>query len=617
MAGSASGRLTRRIVREQPGRTAALAFVVLTGSAAELALPALLGRALDQALAVVRDGGAGPGQDGVLGRVLGGAALGCVVVVAVLVACDALGELLTGTNTAVATARLRHRLLGHLLATGPRLTRRFPEGDLVSRVVGNAADAGVTPSAAALLAAGIVPPIGGLVALTLIDPWLTVAFAAGLPVLALLVRVFLRDTSDIVGRYLRVQGTIAARLVDALAGIRTITAAHTQTRETRRVLGPLPDLRAHGERTWRVQARVSAGAAVLVPLLQAGVLAVAGFALASGRLTPGDLLAAGRYTVLAAGVGPIITQIGRLARARAATTRAAGVLSEPPPAHGPRTLPPGPGRLEFRDVTVDGVLDGVDLTIPGGVCAAIVGPSGAGKSTLAALPGRLTDPDSGRLLLDGVPLPELSRSALQDAVTYAFAHPTLLGTSPADAITYGLRAPADADGAPGRTEQGGPRSDTGVGPQADAPRGPAVEPDGLRAVAVRAARGASADAFISRLPEGYDTPMERMPMSGGEAQRLGLARAFARAGRVLVLDDATSSLDTVTEKRVIDVLTGGLAGRTRIIVARRAVTAARADLVVWLDGGRVRGVGEHRELWADPDYRAVFGAGTPVTEVAG
>jgi tRNA A-37 threonylcarbamoyl transferase component Bud32 len=120
-----------------------------------------------------------------------------------------------------------------------------------------------------------------------------------------------------------------------------------------------------------------------------------------------------------------------------------------------------------------------------------------------------------------------------------------------------------------------------------------------------AARAARADPFIRRLPLGYRTPPSEAPMSGGELQRLGLARAFAHPGRVLVLDDATSSLDTVTEVQVGEVLTRD--GRTRLIIAHRVGTAARADLVAWLDGGRVRACAPHHELWPDPEYREVFG----------
>ncbi len=95
-------------------------------------------------------------------------------------------------------------------------------------------------------------------------------------------------------------------------------------------------------------------------------------------------------------------------------------------------------------------------------------------------------------------------------------------------------------------------------------------------------------------------------MSGGEVQRMGLARAFAHAGRVLVLDDVAASLDTVTEHHIRQVLTGALVDRTRLVVAHRVSTAAHADLVVWLDGGRMRSVAPHRQLWREPDYRAVF-----------
>lgn len=97
-------------------------------------------------------------------------------------------------------------------------------------------------------------------------------------------------------------------------------------------------------------------------------------------------------------------------------------------------------------------------------------------------------------------------------------------------------------------------------------------------------------------------------MSGGELQRLGLARTFAHANRVLVLDDVAASLDTVTDHEISKVLTVAMADRTRVLVAHRASTAARADAVIWLDGAAIRAVAPHHELWADPDYRALFEA---------
>jgi ATP-binding cassette subfamily B protein len=126
---------------------------------------------------------------------------------------------------------------------------------------------------------------------------------------------------------------------------------------------------------------------------------------------------------------------------------------------------------------------------------------------------------------------------------------------------------------------------------------------------VAAARAAGADSFVTRLPGGYDTPRAQAPLSGGEVQRLGLARAFAHAGRLLVLDDATSSLDTVTELHVARALLHDHHGRTRLLVTHRAATAARADLVAWLDSGRLRALAAHTALWSDPAYRALFAAG--------
>ncbi|MGH3921751.1 MAG: ATP-binding cassette domain-containing protein, partial [Pseudonocardiaceae bacterium] len=123
-----------------------------------------------------------------------------------------------------------------------------------------------------------------------------------------------------------------------------------------------------------------------------------------------------------------------------------------------------------------------------------------------------------------------------------------------------------------------------------------------------AARAAQAEGFIARLPARYDTPIAEAPLSGGEAQRLGLARAIAQGGRVLVLDDATSSLDTATELQVQDALAALRGVRTCVVVAHRAATAARADLVAWLDRGRIRALAPHAVLWDDPEYRATFAA---------
>ncbi|MEV7006484.1 ABC transporter ATP-binding protein [Streptosporangium sp. NPDC051022] len=558
-------QLVARTVRHSGPWLGVLVLTSVTGALAELALPFVLGRTVDGLVA------AGPAGRTWLGV--------CAAVVTLIAVCDVVGVRASGESGARATRWLRVRILRHVLGAGPAMTRRFPEGDLVTRLGVNAEEIGRAPESVVTGATLVVPTAGGVVALVLIDPWLALTLLAGLALIALVLRAFLHTTTSLAGDYQRTQGDIAARLVDALAGARTIAAAGTEERERERVLAPLPRLRLHAMEMWRANARAGVRAGAVVPLLEVAVLGVGGLRLAAGDLTAGELYAAARYVVLGAGLGSALGYVSRLARARAAAGRLVEVAAEPPVAYGDLPLPPGPGTLELRGVT-SGVLAGLDLVVPGGSSVAVVGRSGTGKSLLAALAGRLVDPERGQVLLDGVPLPDLSSRALGEAVGHAFERPVLVGETVADAVGLGLGDPAPA--------------------------------------AVReAARAACADAFVRRLPLGYGTPLRRAPMSGGERQRIGLARAFAHGERLLVLDDATSSLDTVTERQVGRALAGELRGRTRLIVAHRAATAAAADRVIWLDGGRVRAYDSHTALWRDPAYRAVFQAAPPDEDTVG
>jgi ATP-binding cassette subfamily B protein len=588
-------RLLLAAARQGGWWLALLGAASLAGAAAQVLLPAVIGHAIDAILA---------------GNVTSGSPAGpltaCAILVTVIVGCGAVTDLATGVSGAAATARLRRLLAGHVVAVGPGLLTGantnentttntpvstatstsggtdFSAGDTVSRVVAGAADAGTAPASMLLAATVVIPPLGGVVALGLIDPWLVAAFAVGFPALALMLRTLVRDSSVVSAGYGRAQGAIAARLLDAIAGARTIAAAGTQARERERVLGPLPLLREYGYASWRVQARAAAQAMTVAPALQIIVVAVAGVELARHRITTGDLVAASQYAVLAVGVGASVGVVSRLGRARGGARRAAELLARPCPRYGAQDLPAGRhhagrGELRLSGITVrhagEAVLSDLDLIVAPGAAVAVVGRSGAGKSTLARLAGRLADPDAGAVFLDGINLRELTRASLRESVVYAFERPELVGDTPEDVIGFGLRRPDDAQ--------------------------------------IRVAAGqAQAGAFIARLPGRMSTSLDTAPLSGGEVQRLGLARAFAHAGaaRLLVLDDATSSLDTVTEMLVARAIAGELSGLTRLIVAHRATTAARADLVAWLDGGRIRAFAPHGELWADREYRAIFGA---------
>ncbi|MFI7536382.1 ABC transporter ATP-binding protein [Streptosporangium sp. NPDC049376] len=537
---------------------------VLTSSAAALALPAALAAAVDAVLT---------------GRGTADAVTWLALVIAVATGAEVTGALAGVTATASATSALRSRLTAHVLGLDTVQARRFPTGELANRLVSNTAISGYVPLTLLYTVTGLLTSIGGAVGLFLIDWRVGLTFLAGVPVAIVVIRVFVARVSGLYDRYQDAQGRLAARLTDALAGIRTVRASGTADREISRVLAPLAELSASGHALWRAQARSVWQLSLFLLLVEVLVLAVTGLGIADGRLEPGRLLAAAGYTALALAVVERIDSLMDLAHARSAARRVGEVLALPAQVPGSRPLPEGAGALSFRAVTVAGdgppLLDGVDLEIPAGALTAVVGRSGAGKSTLALLAGRLMDPDHGQVLLDGLPLTEADPDALRNAVAYAFERPVLLGGDLLSAVAYGL--PADA-------------SDVR-----------------------EAARAAHVDGVVSRLPQGYGTPADTAPLSGGELQRLGLARALVRRARLTVLDDATSSLDTATEAQVIRTLTEEMRGRTRLVVAHRATTAARADLVVWLDDGRVRARGPHRELWRDPAYRALFTAVAPVS----
>jgi len=539
-----------------------LVVVTLAGVGTTVLMPSALAVAIDAASA---------GRD--LTRALGQLA----VLLAVALALDALDDLIGDYYGSHLTAGLRHRLLGRALALGVPGQRRFPAGDLLSRLTVNAgAPAAFLPILLAA-AARLLVTVGAVVGLALIDLRLAGTFLLGVPVAVAILRLLIAKAGRPFVRYQELLAAIITRLLDALKGVRTIRASGTADREIGRILDPLPELNEVGRQVWEVQRQASWQVGLLGPLLQVLVLTVGGFALTEGDITTGQFVAAASYVMLALGsIGLVDTFVSLLA-CQVGAGRVGEVLESapatPPPAQ-PVPMPPGPGRIELRDVTVRRdertVLDSLDLSVAPGTSVAVVGRSGTGKSVLVSLIGRLIDPDEGTVLLDGIPVCRVGLPALRQVVTYAFERPALLGSCVHDLIAYG-------------------------------------RPTATRAEVAAAAGAAQADRFIRLLPEGYDTPLARAPMSGGELQRLGLARAILTKARVIVLDDATSSLDTATEVKVVAALERILAGRTSVVVAYRASTAARADLVAWLDAGRIRALAPHAELWADAGYRAVFG----------
>lgn len=282
----------------------------------------------------------------------------------------------------------------------------------------------------------------------------------------------------------------------------------------------------------------------------------------SGALTLGEMLLISSYiSQLYSPLKTLSRKTVSLQAQLAGAERAFALLDEPadvPEPVSPRPLDRARGAVEFREVcfSYDGkrrVLDHVCLEIPAGARVGIVGQTGAGKTTLTFLMARFGDPESGAVLLDGVDVRDYSVEDLRRQFAVVFQEPVLFATTIAENIAY-------------------------------------ARPDAAMEEIVAAAQAANIHDFIVGLPDGYETRVgERgMALSGGERQRLGLARAFLRDAPILILDEPTSSVDVQTEALIMDAVERLMQDRTTFIIAHRLNTLSACDLVLRVEGGRVR-----------------------------
>ncbi|MEJ2580231.1 MAG: ABC transporter transmembrane domain-containing protein, partial [Acidobacteriota bacterium] len=554
------GRLLALAVPEWPRLAVATVFLLLAGVTG-LAYPKVIGILIDAAVA---------GGIATINR----AAVAMAIIFAVQATAAALRYYLFTIAGERIVTRLREQVYRSVVDQEIGFFDARKTGELTSRLT---ADATVVQSAVSInLSMGLrnlIMVAGGL-GILVVSSWRLTAFMLALvPPVALGAVVVGRRLSKLSKQSQDALARANEAAEESIAGIRTVRSFSREEDEVLR----------YGDRIWesfrvsRRRARVVAGFIGAMNIAAFGsvsaVLWFGGRMVMAGDLTVGELASFMLYTlIVAASLNVLANLWSDFARARGASQRIFELIDRSPTvdAGGGEILDRVGGLVEFVDVDFaypvrpeTKVLNQVNLRIQPGNVVALVGPSGAGKSTVAALLLRLYDPDDGAVTLDGRDLRQMDASWLRTKIGTVAQEPVLFSTSVAANIRYG-------------------------------------RPEATDQMVEVAARAANAHDFISELPEGYETEVgERgVRLSGGQKQRVAIARALLKDPPILILDEATSSLDAESESLVQEALVKLVAQRTSLVIAHRLSTVRDADCVAVLDGGRVIETGTHDELMA-------------------
>jgi ATP-binding cassette, subfamily B, bacterial len=557
-----SQRLLVELVRPHRWKLSGIAALVVVATGMTVAGPAILAFGIDTALPALQAGDAVPLW-----------AAGAIYIVAAVLSGVAFYAFTIGTArvSQAVLLTLRRRLFDHTQRLSLEFHEQYTSGRIIARQTSD------LESIRDLLDQGLNELVRGVLFMTFtalamvaLDPMSGIVILVALVPAVLLTRWF-QSRSTVLFRETRTTSAqMIVKFVETMTGIRAVKAFRTEPENERDFGGKVEAYRDANFRTIQIFGIYEPGIMMIGGLTIAAVVTVGAFRVLAGDLAVGSLLAVALYARTffqpIQGIGMFFNGYQSAA---AALEKISGVLEEQPtvpePAR-PKSLPSARGTIEFDGVAFaykEGrqVLPDFDLTIPAGQTIALVGTTGAGKSTLAKLVSRFYDPSAGAVRLDGIDLRELADDDLRRAVVMVTQEAYLFSGSVGENIALGR---------------------------------PEATQDEIEA----AARAVGAHDFIEALPDGYDTDVAKRGgrVSAGQRQLLSFARAFLADPRVLILDEATASLDIPSERLVQEGLTTLLADRTAIIIAHRLSTVAIADRVLVMEHGRIIEDGSPTEL---------------------
>ncbi len=473
---------------------------------------------------------------------------------------------------------LRNDLFRHLTTLSPDYYSRTRTGDIMARATNdlNAVRMMLGPGIMYCFETGLTfaLAIGIMVS---VDWRLAIPAILPAPAVSLAVIFFGRSIHTRFERIQEMFSDISSRVQENLSGVRMIRAFAQERAELRRFEELNRDYIAQNIRLVRIQGVFEPLLEALIGLTFLVVLWVGGEQVLKGRISIGSFVMFNTYMGML--VWPMIALgwvVNLMQRGTASLQRINQILREQPsiaaPAE-PLRLGSARGEIEFRGISVvfggTRALDRVDLRIPAGATVAVVGHTGSGKSTLVSLAPRLMDPAEGAVLVDGIDVRSLDPGELRRYIGFVPQETFLFSATIAENIAFGVEKAGEAE---------------------------------IR----RAAEIAGLAGDIEAFPEGYRTMVgERgITLSGGQKQRTAIARAILRNPRILILDDALSSVDTMTEERILNHLGGIMRGRTVILISHRVSTVRQADRIVVLERGRIVEQGAHAELIEAGGYYA-------------